>query len=511
LKRSLLRAVVTPVAVLALATAMLPPSSGGAARGKMAAGGQSPPAAVFDGPVPRADCGPGSRPEPGLQGQVPVADRESGRSSEGYTCNLEVVGRYGPEQGFEGAEWQHTWYDHCAYYDTRLSGTHTRRGTIVLDVSDPAHPRVSENLTTPAMLDPWESLKVNQDRGLLAGVFVADVQGLGFFDVYDVTGDCAHPKLLASVPVNGLAHEGNWAPDGKTYYATGLAPGTVTAIDVSDPLAPKPLTTFLASAVIHGLGVSADGKRLYLAHINEDFGVSLLERGAPNSTNTNGLGIYDVSEVQDRRRNARVALVGKATWTDGSTGQHAIPVTSGGRPYVVFVDELGHGGPRIIDISDETNPRVVSKLKVEIQIPEHQALAESETRRLPKENGGLLPPLNGVFGYNSHYCNVDRPEEPTVLACSNFESGLRVFDIRDVHRPKEIAYFNPGGDGTAAPGGFGGTYSGYPSAAPRVFVNDGEPQIWFTDQDRGFYVVRFTNGVWPPSGYVPASPRVRTL
>src|SRR5687767_11525750 len=134
-------------------------------------------APVFEGPVPRAECGPGSRPETGLQGQVPLADRESGRSSEGYTCNLDLVGHYGGPQGFEGAEWQMAWYGHCAYYDTRLSGSQSRRGTVVLDGSDPERPRYSTHLTTPGMSDPWESLKVNQERGLLAGVFVADVQG----------------------------------------------------------------------------------------------------------------------------------------------------------------------------------------------------------------------------------------------------------------------------------------------------------------------------------------------
>jgi hypothetical protein len=77
---------------------------------------------TFQGPVGRAECGPGSTPETGqLQGQVAIADRESGRSAHGYSCNMELVGRYGPKDGFEGAEWQLARYKdqagrQCAYY-----------------------------------------------------------------------------------------------------------------------------------------------------------------------------------------------------------------------------------------------------------------------------------------------------------------------------------------------------------------------------------------------------------
>src|SRR6202008_3945747 len=44
--------------------------------------------------VAPAQCGPGSQPETGLQGQVPLADRQSGRSQQGYSCNLALVGQY---------------------------------------------------------------------------------------------------------------------------------------------------------------------------------------------------------------------------------------------------------------------------------------------------------------------------------------------------------------------------------------------------------------------------------
>lgn len=453
----------------------------------LAAGATEPTTGVFEGPVPRAECGPGSRPETALQGEVTVADRESGRSARGYTCNLEQVGNYPGE----GTQWQLAAYRHCAYYGTRIHGSQEKRGTIVIDVSDPAAPRFSTNLTSPAMIDTWESLKVHEGRGLLGGVLGSGpVPYGGFFDVYDVASDCAHPRLLASLPVNGLGHEGEWAPDGRTYYAAGFSgPASVTAIDVSNPEAPTPITTFLAPTLVHGMGVSQDGRRLYLAHVNEDF-LPAAAADRQSAMTSNGLGIYDVSEIADRTPRPQVELVSKLTWKDGAIGQHAVHITSKGKPYVVFVDEFFHGGARIIDVSDERKPRVVSKLKLEIQMPENRELAYREARAYNNENGGVVP-----LGYNSHYCTPDRLVEPTILACSNFESGIRVFDIRDVAAPWEIAYFNPGGDGTRSPASWGGTTSGYTSAQPRIIAERGE--IWFTDHDRGFYVVRFTNGAWP--------------
>ena len=64
--------------------------------------------------VPKATCGPLDRPETGLQGQTPLADRQSGATTQAYNCNLEKVGQF---EG-EGASWQLTWFDDCAYYDT---------------------------------------------------------------------------------------------------------------------------------------------------------------------------------------------------------------------------------------------------------------------------------------------------------------------------------------------------------------------------------------------------------
>ena len=94
---------------------------------------------VFEGPVPKADCGPGSRPEPALQGEVPAANRESGDSLKGYSCNLEIVGNAPGERGSR----QHTWYGDGAYYD---SNHVSHIDTYVLDVSVPAKPKAPTGL-----------------------------------------------------------------------------------------------------------------------------------------------------------------------------------------------------------------------------------------------------------------------------------------------------------------------------------------------------------------------------
>jgi hypothetical protein len=472
--------------VLAIAAALVGATPGLVGLPASATGGSSK---IFAGPVARAHCGPGSRPEPGLQGEVPVSARKSGASTAGYWCNLKLVGHYLGE----GASWQDTWYRHCGYYDTKFWGPaavsqEKHPGVQVIDASNPAHPRWTADLTSLAMLDPWESLSVNPRRGLLAGVAVdrynsgvGGMSGGGFFDVYSVKRDCAHPKLMASTIANGLGHEGNWAPDGRTYYATSIAPGTLTAIDVSDPSNPTRLWSQPIDPAIHGFSVSNDGTKLYLATI------------ADAATGQDGVTVLDVSDIQHRVFPPVVRTVGKVTWTDGSTAQMTIPFTEHGHAYLIATDEGSDGGVRIIDLGGQggSAPRVISKLKTDIQMPQNSARA-ANSAAYGRGNGN-----EGTFGYNAHYCGVPQRNDPGIVACSEFESGVRVFDIRNPYRPREIAYFNPGGNrikpvvGSHRSGG----ESGYTSARVRVIAKTGE--LWFTDQDKGFYIVKFVNGVWP--------------
>ncbi|MFJ4655237.1 LVIVD repeat-containing protein [Nocardia sp. NPDC088792] len=369
--------------------------------------------------VPRAHCDDSSLAETGLQGDVSAADRNSGRSTQGYSCNIVRLGGYAGRGGGITS----TSFDHCAYMGSFFPGNlvGSTNGVQVVDVSDPANPVLTDTLTAPAMLaGTWESLKVNDARKLLVGIGVPALTGYGLIAVYDVS-DCAHPVLLnpgpgtnLSMPVPLTGHEGGFSPDGRTYWSSGVVPGIVSAVDLTDPSQPHVIWQGMPGMSMHGMGLSADGNRMYLAN------------------NMGGMSVLDTSAVQRRDPNPQVPVLSQTTWTDGWATQHAIPVTYGGKPYVFAADEAGSGGVKLIDISDDSRPRVVNSIKLEINLVENRAPA------IASSMGG------SVFAYDSHYCAADRATDPTALACGWISSGIRVFDVRDPLHVREIAYYNPG-------------------------------------------------------------------
>lgn len=442
-------------------------------------------------PTPQAPCDPAqSHPETDLQGRVPAADYQSGRVREGYRCNAELVGSFlpsSPNQG-EGGLKVERYVDaagqECAYFDsTQLFPFNAFNehgvGVYVLDMTDRSKPVKTASLTTPAMLSPHESLVLSQRRGLLVAVAGNAGTAPGIIDVYDVSGDCHHPVHLSSTPTGILGHESGFAPDGRTFYAASFASETIVAVDLDDPRSPKIL--WAGNFGSHGLSVSDDGNRIYVAAL--DVGDVAAFLGSPiGNVDASGLLILDTSEIQARKPNPSVRLVSSLTWSTVSTPQNAIPITIGGHPYVVEVDEFGAGrrvgAARIIDIADETNPFVVSNLRLEVHQQEHFAEIAGDPGARP-------------FGYSAHYCNVPRRADPGIVACDMITSGLRVFDIRDPLQPREVAYFN-------APV-LGGPM-GYPYAMSSPTFVPKRREIWYTDVNSGFYAVRLSTFAWPSDG-----------
>ena len=218
-----------------------------------------------------------------------------------------------------------------------------------------------------------------------------------------------------TAPANVGGHEGGWAPEGRTYYATSAFGSSSTAIEISAPSQPHIVYDGLHGlAVNHGLSVSDDGNRLYLA------------RAFPA-----GFLVLDVGDVQQREQIPLVRQISSTTWSALGAGQATIPISYDGKPYQATFDEFAAEGPRIYDISDDSQPELVRQLNLEIQQDRNIDARRADTTG------------NGIFGYDSHYCAVDREKDPTALACGYFQSGIRVFDVRDPRKPRELAYFNP--------------------------------------------------------------------
>jgi hypothetical protein len=465
--------------------------------------------APWSAPVPKAKCGPGSRAESGLQGATSLAERFGGASAQGFRCNMELVGQW---QG-EGASWQMAWFGECAYYDTANSSRQQHPGVVVVDVADPAHPNAVQYIDTPTMRDPWESLHVNQRRKLLGGAEAEHGTGIGnAFEIYDVS-DCRHPMLKSTLQIPGShAHAGNWTPDGEFYYVTqGFrgVDGIMPIVDTSDAANPKVVETwkFAGDGRPHDTNFNADGTRMY----SPQPGYFTAPVGS-SSFGPEGLIVLDTSDIAARKPHPEVRIVSTLFWKDGGQSQAALPVAIGGKPYLIFTQELGSGGggassraaacsqqlppfgfPKIIDISDDTKPREVAKLMLEVHDPANCSMTMGEA-------------TNPAFVYDSHYCNVDDARDARLLVCSFFESGLRAFDIRDPYHPREVAYYKPPAQGTKdLPGSNLQNYTGsggvtlnrtadWASSFLRILKRrDGTTEVWFTSQDNGFQVVRFTN------------------
>jgi hypothetical protein len=337
------------------------------------------------------------------------------------------------------------------------------------------------------MDSPHESVLVNKERGLLGAVLGNPATNVGILDLYDIRTDCRHPQLLSSTPTAVLGHESGWAPDGKTFWASSTGGQTLTAIDVSDPRAPRPV--FFQSGVnYHGLRLSDDGRTMYVANIGNP-----TSEGA--SFASGGLRILDVSEVQDRQPNPQVHIVSDLTWPEGSIPQVAEPFARDGRDYLLEVDEFANynltggasqesapvGAARIIDVTDPTAPSVVSNLRLEVHQPEAR-------RSSQQSDPGAQSP---VQGYAAHYCSVPTRDNPRIVACSMILSGLRVFDISNLSSPVEVGYFNrPLTESQPLNPTAEGAY-----AMSQPAWDIAGRQVWYSDGNTGFYAVRLTNGV----------------
>jgi len=457
--------------------AMVAFAAGGLAQMKTPVIAPSPPLAS----VPRARCAAGSRPLAREQGRVTQADVASPAAARGWTCNVSQVSHVATPGGWRVWRYTDPAGHQCVYYDTSFTAPANiismvggpSLGVQVIDVADPAHPRHTATLLSPAMLSPHESLNLNTKRGLLGAAVGSAATLPGTFDLYDVHTDCRHPALLSLQPIP-TGHESGFSPDGRTFWVAGGA-GYITAFDVSHPRHPHQV--WKGAYYAHGLSFSADGRTMYQT----------------DPINAN-LGLIDVSQIQDRATAPSVHDISRVTWPTASIPQNSSPFTRNGHHYVAEFEEFAFrfnpatmadkaGATRILDVDDPRHPAIVSNVRLAINMRgNHQAAGNDPSP---------IPPFS-VFGGAMHYCAVPTRDNPSILACSSLTSGLRIFDIRDPAHPREVGYF-------IAPPKAGHLLGLLPGdfATSQPAFDQRRRLVYYSDAGAGMYAVKLNRRAWP--------------
>jgi hypothetical protein len=198
--------------------------------------------------------------------------------------------------------------------------------------------------------------------------------------------------------------------------------------------------------------------------------------------------------VQARVAGAKLRILGSLS-TPAEIEQSTVPLDYNGHPYVLLFTEAkipwhvcipgqpNFGFPRIVDVADETHPVQVSTMQSEVVAPENCKSVAADfniyTRGLEK-GSPLNVVLSSVFGYDAHYCTPDRLHNPTMIACAQLASGLRLYDVRDPLHPHEIAYYNTG---TVAPND-----PTIDLAVAHPVIRRDLGQVWWATIQKGFHV-----------------------
>ena len=312
----------------------------------------------------------------------------------------------------------------------------SRVGTSVVDVSDPSRPRVVTQLETPPGTHSHkvqvveDVLLVNYERSPFEPNATIWQGGLKVFDV----ARPAQPREIAflRMPGKGVHRMTYWEP--PFAYMSGSDEGFIdqflVIVDLSEPARPCEVGRWWLPGQHTGGGETPTwtptqshggapgGKRKALHHP--------LIRGDQAYCGWWDAGLV-ILDIADKRRPRLVSQL--EFGADVSTATHtALPVP--GREVLVVTDEQlatdckgMQTRVRVVDISDERQPAVIS----EFPVPE-----------------GDFCSRGGRFGpHNLHEMRPGSLVDANTIYVTWFNAGLRVVDIADAARPREVAYYVP--------------------------------------------------------------------
>ncbi len=360
-------------------------------------------------------------------------------------------------------------------------------GTTILEVTDPASPQIVGEIRGPddRNVATWQ---VQVADGLLvhglqhrpppwggeAGT--AGEEGIQLWDV----SDPEKPRPVSSYRYGSIGTHRNFYSGGRYIHATAAVPGMegfiYSILDIDDPRRPREAGRWFLPEQFSAGGASPPnrpslhgpaypvGDRAYLPY------------------GQGGMVILDISDVADPRLVSRLDF--GAAFSSMIALHTVIPLPDRNLAVVnteaiAELTEEPYNFAGIVDISDETDPRLISLLPP--PVPDQAAPYPNFNRR-----GGRFGPHN----QHHHQGNPHLLQTDTLVYLTWFNAGLRVYDISDPYAPREIAWFLPD-DPTERRGLL--PRSALVTQSEDVLV-DVRGFAYLTDKNHGLHVIRHTPG-----------------
>ena len=442
---------------------------------------------TFPAPTPKADCGPGARPETSIQGRVPTADYDSRPGPSAATAATpRQVSPPGRHRRLQGAALPRPRRPHLRVLRLDAAVPQGRADATSAKGPRRRRPRHGATRRSPRQTDQLTSPGDAQPARVAAAQHEARAARRRARQPGAPTPGVARPVRRADrlpAPEAALQHPDRRCsatraagrPDGRTFYVTGTGGQTLGRVDVSDPAAPKAI--FTQSGVnYHGAAGHRRRPPLYVANIGNSrrrraspaaacgSSTSARSRTASPTRRCTVLVRPDLARALDpagRRavhpqRPPATCSRSTSTPTTRSTAAPTRPAPGGRRP-----DHRRRRHPR--------SPSVVSDIRLAGAPARSARRARSRTTRAPR---------SPVQGYAAHYCSVptrDRPEPRRLL-----DDPLRPAGLRHPRRAAPRArsrYFNQplrsaaGPTTRAAMGAFAMSQPAWDVAAPLGLVH----------------------------------------
>ena len=375
-----------------------------------------------------------------------------------------------------------------AYVGSRTdgkAGNVNHAGLMVVDVANPAQPKIAKEMVPPLEGNEGESsreLRVWRSQDILmvlhtncGEIHACSPRRNANFRFYDISGgNAADPKLILEFDRDTHEYylwEDPFNPQRALLFAAG-AGSRLQIYDLSPLVEGKEPTTLFDgvhkyTGGLHSLSVSNDGSRAYFALL------------------TGGFAVADVSDFTrgEAPRALRTVTVGSQRPTWAGPGAHSA-VKLWNRDWVYVADEVygealqalgDHGCPwgwaRMIDIADPTAPVV----RAEYKLPQNDP--DFCTTDVPR-------PFSSYSAHNP-------TQTPNIVFTSWHSGGVQAVDVSDPAKPAQLAQYLPTPlpyvvqeDPVLSSGQDKVVMWSYP------VIKDG--LIYVTDIRNGLYILRYT-------------------